>query len=171
MWCWTAVLNWTLSSIDLMLFGRAFQSISVLGINEFFRQFLLQDIWVYSVWRDARWTGRRVACSGIAGCHCNAWWKMDKRVYFLLSCSSSHSRSCFIFVTALYCRFVCSVQLLISVCVLLWAVSHGPKGLRLTAPDSKHYHSIVLTAATIKHSCAIRVQWPSKDPLFSMWFI
>ena len=62
----TAALNLSLSSISLMCRGMEFQSMTVLGINEYFRQFLFVAIWINWLCLDERRTGRRIVCVGMA---------------------------------------------------------------------------------------------------------
>ena len=81
--------------------GMEFQSMTVLGINEYFRQFLFVAIWMNWLCLDERRTGRRIVCVGMARRPDRAWCKMETLFTFLLSSNDSHSSSFFISVTLL----------------------------------------------------------------------
>ena len=100
----TAALNLSLPSISLMCRGMEFQSMTVLGINEYFhdfRQFLLVAIWINDI--DC------VLMSGGPGAESFAlvWqgdpigldvqWRPCSALTFLLSSNDSHSSSFFHF--------------------------------------------------------------------------
>ena len=97
---WKLVTGWNigqqlpLSSIS-MCRGMEFQSI--LGINEYFRQFLFVAIWINWLCVDERRTGRRIICVGMARRPHRAWCKMETLLTFLLSSNDSQSSSCFHF--------------------------------------------------------------------------
>ena len=96
----TAALNLSLSSISLMCGGMEFQSMTVLGINEYFRQFLFVAIWINWLCLDERRTRRRIVCVGMARRPHRAWCKMETLLTFLLSSNDSHSSSFFHFCDA-----------------------------------------------------------------------
>ena len=77
-----------------------FQSMTVLGINEYFhdfRQFLFVAIWINWLCLDERRTGRRIVCVGMARRPQRAWCTMETLFTFLLSSNDSHSSSFFHF--------------------------------------------------------------------------
>ena len=96
----TAALNLSLSSISLMCGGMEFQSMTVLGINEYFRQFLFVAIWINWLCLDERRPGCRIVCVGMARQPHRAWCKMETLLTFLLSSNDSHSSSFFHFCDA-----------------------------------------------------------------------
>ena len=96
----TAALNLSLPSISLMCRGMEFQSMTVLGINEYFhdfRQFLFVAIWIDWLCLDERRTGRRIVCVGMARRPHRTWCTMETLLTFLLSSNDSHSSSFFHF--------------------------------------------------------------------------
>ena len=77
-----------------------FQSMTVLGINEYFhdfRQFLFVAIWINWLCLDEQRTGRRIVCVGMARRPQRAWCTMQTLLTFLLSSNDSHSSSFFHF--------------------------------------------------------------------------
>ena len=70
-----------------------FQSMTVLGINEYSRQFLFVAIWINWLCLDERRTGRRIVCVGMARRADGAWCKIETMFIFLLSSNDSHSSS------------------------------------------------------------------------------
>ena len=100
-YCATAALNLSLSSISLMCRGMEFQTMTVLGINEYFRQFLFVAIWISWLCLNERRTGRGIVCVGMARRPDRTWCKMETLLTFLLSSNDSHSSSFFISVTLL----------------------------------------------------------------------
>ena len=103
----TATLNLSLSSISLMCRGMEFQSMTVLGINEYFRQFLFVAIWINWLCLDDQRTGRRIVCIGMARRPHKAWCKMETLLTFLLSSNDSHSSSFFSFLWRCSHVFAC----------------------------------------------------------------
>ena len=99
----TAALNLSLSSISLMGWGIAFQSMTDLGvgINEYFRQFLFVAIWLNWLCLNVRRTGRRIVCVGMARRPNKVWCNMQILFTFLISSSDSLSNSFFLSVTVL----------------------------------------------------------------------
>ena len=98
----TTALNLSLPSISLMCRGMEFQSMTVLGINEYFhdfRQFIFVAIWINWLCLDERRTGRRIVCVGMARRPQRAWCRptMETLLTFLLSSNDSHSSSFFHF--------------------------------------------------------------------------
>ena len=89
----TAALNLSLFSIFLMCRRMECQSMTVLGINEYFRQFLFVAIWISWLCLDEWRTGRRIVCVGMARRPDRAWCKMKTLLTFLLSSNDSHSSS------------------------------------------------------------------------------
>ena len=80
--------------------GMEFQSMTLLGINEYFhdfRQFLFVAIWINWLCLDERRTGRRIVCVGMARRPQRAWCTMETLLTFLLSSNDSHSSSFFHF--------------------------------------------------------------------------
>ena len=80
--------------------GMEFQTMTVLGINEYcydFRQFLFVAIWINWLCLDERRTGRRIVCVGMARRPQRAWCTMETLLTFLLSSNDSHSSSFFHF--------------------------------------------------------------------------
>ena len=61
-----------------------FQSMTVLGINEYFRQFLFVAIWINWLCLDERRTERRNVCVGMARRPHRAWCNMETLLTFLL---------------------------------------------------------------------------------------
>ena len=77
-----------------------FQSMTVLGINEYFRQFLFVAIWINWLCVDKWRTGRRIVYVGVTRRSHRAWCKMETLLTFLLSSNDSHSGSFFHFCDA-----------------------------------------------------------------------
>ena len=104
-YCWsclvTAALKLALSSIDVIDSGREFQSVIVLGVKAYLKQFLLVDIGIKLLAAGELClrflsTGRRSVCSVTARWPATAWWNVVRRFTFLLSVSSSQLSSFFI---------------------------------------------------------------------------
>ena len=118
----TAALNLSLSSISLMCRGMEFQSMTVLGINEYFRQFLFVAIWINWLCLDERRTGRRIVCVGMARRPHRAWCKMETLLTFLLSSNDSYSCSFFHFCDATPTFIVACYEM--STRVSKWSYQH-----------------------------------------------
>ena len=78
-----------------MEMGSEFQSVTVLGKNEYFRQSLLVVILMKFAELDflvERVVGRKMVFVGMERRLCSALWRTIRRCSFLLSASESHFR-------------------------------------------------------------------------------